>query len=46
MAEVIGGNAAIRAAFTNEQLNEIANHIIDYLFTDMDSFALTLDELK
>ncbi|MBR2340875.1 MAG: DUF1461 domain-containing protein [Clostridia bacterium] len=42
----IGGSATQSATFTDEQLNEIIQHIIDYLFTDKESFALKMDNVQ
>ncbi len=39
----IDGNSAKTARFTNEQMEFIAQHIIDYMFTDKKSFALVMD---
>ncbi len=39
----IDGNPMNRAQFSDEQLNEIIQHIVDYLFTDKESFALEMD---
>lgn len=39
----IGGNRYMVAQFTDEQLDTIVEHIIDYLFTDKESFALQMD---
>lgn len=41
----IGGDDTIFARFTDEQLNELIDHIIGYLFTDMDSFTLVMDDV-
>ena len=41
----INGDAGIQAAFTDEQLNAIADHIVSYLFTDMDSFEMVMDDV-
>ncbi len=41
----IGGDRSKRAVFSNQQLDRIADHIIDYLFGDTESFELTLDEV-
>ena len=39
----LGGEYGRRAYFTDEQLNEIADHIIEFIFGDKDSFELTMD---
>lgn len=39
----IGGNTDDRATFSDAQLNEMIDHIVDYLFTDKASFALVMD---
>ncbi len=39
----IGGMGYNSAVFTKEQLDKIADHTIEYLFSDMESFELTLD---
>ncbi len=39
----ISGDPYKVAQFSNEQLDSIVSHIIDYLFTDMESFALVMD---
>ena len=39
----IGGNPRQTAYFTDAQLDEIAAHIIDFLFGDTEDFALTMD---
>ncbi len=39
----IGGDKTQFARFTDEQLNEIIEHIISYLFTDQESFVLVMD---
>ena len=39
----IGGQSYQRATFSNEQVDEIIDHIVGYLFTDQESFALTMD---
>lgn len=41
----IGGDSDQYAQFTDEQLNELIDHIIEYLFTDMESFELTMDDV-
>ncbi len=41
----IGGDSTIYARFTDEQLNELIDHIIGYLFTDMESFTLVMDDV-
>lgn len=41
----IGGDAEQSAKFTDEQLNELIDHIIAYLFTDMESFELVMDDV-
>ena len=42
---VNGGEYSDWATFSNEQLDEIANHIISYLFTDQESFVLIMDDV-
>ena len=42
----IGGNYQNYAEFDNGQLDALAKHIIDYLFGDKESFALTMDNIK
>lgn len=42
----INGNEELYGQFTNEQLNEIVDHIICYLFTDTESFALVMDDVR
>ena len=39
----INGDRFKTAQFSNEQLDTIVTHIIDYLFTDMESFTLVMD---
>ncbi len=39
----ISGDPFKVAQFSNEQLDGIVSHIIDYLFTDQESFALVMD---
>lgn len=39
----IGGEYGRTATFTDAQLDEIADHIIDFCFGDKESFALTMD---
>jgi uncharacterized membrane protein len=39
----VGGDPYQVAQFSNEQLDTIVSHIIDYLFTDQESFALTMN---
>ena len=41
----VGGKKDNQAAFTDEQLNTMADHIVRYLFTDMNSFELVLDNV-
>ena len=41
----IGGDSAKYAHFTDEQLNVLIDHIIEYLFTDKDSFELVMDDV-
>lgn len=40
-----GADSGISACFTDEQLNELIDHIIAYLFTDMESFTLVMDDV-
>lgn len=42
----IGGSSYESARFSNEQLDNIIRHIVDYLFTDQESFALTMDGVE
>ena len=42
----IGGDSKKWARFTDEQLNELIDHIIDYLFTDKESFELVMDNVN
>ena len=39
----VGGEYRNKAEFSDEQLNEIVDHIVDFLFGDTDSFELSLD---
>ena len=39
----IDGNPYRTAQFTNEQLNSIADHIVDYLFGNKEDFTLVMD---
>lgn len=39
----IGGKPSQRATFSDEQLNGIIDHIVNFLYTDQESFALTMD---
>ncbi len=39
----IDGKSTQYAHFSDEQLDEIIEHIVSYLFTDQESFALTMD---
>lgn len=41
----VGGEDGGRATFTDEQLDEIIDHIITYLFGDKESFALVMDNV-
>ncbi len=41
-----GGKEDAYATFSDEQLNVMINHIVDYLFTDQESFALQMDQVK
>ena len=41
----VGGEYKHTAEFSDEQLNEIVSHIVDFLFGDKDSFELTLDDV-
>lgn len=45
MIPYIGGDNKTYAYFTDEQLNELIDHIIGYLFTDMESFTLVMDDV-
>lgn len=40
-----GGSEADWATFSDEQLDQIAEHIISYLFTDQESFELIMDDV-
>ncbi len=42
----ISGDEKQFARFTDEQLNEIIDHIIGYLFTDQESFVLVMDSVE
>ncbi len=42
----IGGDKYKQARFTDEQLNALIDHIIGYLFTDMDTFELVMDGVE
>ena len=42
----VGGEWGKKAYFTDEQLNRIADHIIDFLFGDTESFELTMDGVE
>ena len=42
----IGGDSTKYAYFSDEQLNEIIDHIINYLFTDEESFELEMDNVN
>lgn len=42
----INGDKTKRAVFTDEQLDEIINHIVSYLFSDQESFELVMDNVK
>lgn len=42
----IGGDRSKSATFTDEQLDEIIDHIITYMFTDQESFELVMDDVK
>lgn len=42
----IGGVKGVNATFSDEQINEIVEHIISYLFTDQESFALEMDNVN
>jgi hypothetical protein len=42
----IGGDSTQYATFSDEQLNEIIDHIINYLFTDEESFKLEMDNVN
>lgn len=39
----LNGETNKKTYFTDEQLDIMINHIVDYLFTDLDSFELVLD---
>ena len=41
----IGGDGSVKAVFSDDQLNTIIDHTVDYLFGDKESFALKLDEV-
>ncbi len=41
----VGGDKNNIATFSDEQLNVIIDHIIEYLFTDMESFELVMDDV-
>ena len=41
----IGGVTGLNATFSDEQLDEIADHIITYLFGDKESFQLVMDDV-
>ena len=42
----IGGKSNQSAQFSNEQIDTIIHHIVYYLFTNQESFALTMDGVK
>ena len=42
----IGGDTTVSATFSDEQYNQMIDHIIDYLFTDKESFELILDGVE
>ena len=42
----IGGDMTVRATLSDEQLDTVCEHIIDFLFGDTESFELTLDGVK
>lgn len=42
----IDGDSTKAARFTDEQLNELIEHIIQYLFTDEKSFELVMDDVN
>ncbi len=42
----IGGDSKKFARFTDDQLNELIDHIINYLFTDAESFELVMDGVE
>ncbi len=42
----VGGKSGATARFTDEQLDAIAAHIIDYLFGDTEDFTLVLDGVE
>ena len=41
----LGGDAGRRAYYTDDQLNAIADHIIDFIFGDTESFELVMDDV-
>lgn len=41
----VDGNSAKRAQFTDEQIDVMIDHIISYLFTNQESFALVMDDV-
>ena len=41
----VDGKKENQAAFTDGQLNAMADHIVRYLFTDFDSFELVMDDV-
>ena len=41
----LGGESGKRAYFTDDQLNAIADHIVDFIFGDTESFELTMDDV-
>lgn len=42
----IGGKARQTARFSDEQIDVIIHHIVDYLFTDQESFELKMDGVE
>ncbi len=42
----IGGNRYLTAEFSDEQLDMLCEHIIDYLFGDKETFSLVMDGVK
>ncbi|MBQ8296058.1 MAG: DUF1461 domain-containing protein [Clostridia bacterium] len=44
--DYVGGETGNRAIFSDEQLNVIIDHIVEYLFSDQESFALVMDNVK
>lgn len=42
----LGGESGKRAYFTDEQLDQIIDHIVEFIFGDKDSFGLVMDEVS